>query len=170
MTLYELSEDIRALDDLLAEAGGDITDPAVDAAVTKWFEELRAALETKADGCCAWIKEMECRAEMRKMVAQRLSALAKADLAAAERLKARLKEAMEAGGTLKIDTPRFSLKITNNGGATPIDLRAAPEELPRWAQRITVEADKEAIRKVLERGDALEFASFAPRGTHLRIR
>ena len=69
----------------------------------------------------------------------------------------------EAGGLLKA-------KIQKNGGMLPLILSEAPERLPEAFRRVSYEADNEAIRKALDEGQELDFASYGERGESLRIK
>jgi hypothetical protein len=171
-TLLDITDDLSALDDLLAENGGDVTDPAVAAAVDRWFAELDGALEAKADGYAALITTMRQRAEVRKAESDRLARRAKQDEASARFLADRLKSALEQRGVKKLETARFRIGVAGNGGLQPLDLRVPAEQLPEWARRtvVNVSADTEAIRRRLEAGERLEFANLMPRGTRLTIK
>ena len=64
-TLLEITEDLQAVDDLLTEAGGDIT--GVEATVDAWMTELDQDLKGKVDNYSALITVMNARAEVRKV-------------------------------------------------------------------------------------------------------
>jgi hypothetical protein len=96
--------------------------------------------------------------------------LAETDAALADRLKERLKEAMEATGKLKLDTPRFKLSVAGNGGKQPLEVAVEPTALPQEFQAVEVRANKDAIRAALEAGVTVPGCTLLPRGTGLRIR
>ena len=48
-TLLDITDDLRALDDLIESVGGDITDPSVDTAINNWLDELNTNLSEKVD-------------------------------------------------------------------------------------------------------------------------
>ena len=131
---------------------------------------LDAALEDKADDYAALIQSLNLRAEARKAEAARMRQLAETDMALADRLKQRLKEAMESVGRLKLDTPRFKLVVAGNGGRQPLEVAVEPTALAPQYQAVKVEANKEAIRAALEAGTAVPGCTLLPRGTSLRIR
>ena len=98
--------------------------------------------------------------------------LADADANLAQRLKDRLKGAMETTGRLKLATERFSLSVAQNGGKQPLDVRCGVEDLPSWAvkRETVVTVDRDAIRLRLDSGESLDFASLMERGTRISIR
>ena len=78
-TIYDISADLAALETILHENGGDITDPQAADALAEWERELETDLAGKVDRYCALIAEMEVRAAARRAEAERLVDLAKAD-------------------------------------------------------------------------------------------
>jgi len=171
-SLLTISDDLDALDDLLAEVGGDITNPDVCAAVDAWFAEIDTAFNSKVDGYAALIQTMEARAEIRRAEAARLTNRAKSDEGSAEFLRARLKAVLEQRGTKKMETARFRVSIAANGGKQAIEVTLPTESLPAWAVRtkVVIDPDKDAIRAKLEAGESLEFATLLPRGSRLSIK
>jgi hypothetical protein len=178
-TLLEIADEravhLTALEDLLFEVGGDVTDEEAAAAIDAWLAEADAPLKQKLDAYASVIRERELKAAARKAEADRVAALARTDANAVARLKERLKYFFESEGLQKIETDRFKFSISGNGGLAPVIVHVDPEQLPEWAQRKTVTADIEAIRGEIETRkatgkDPLPFAEIGPRGTHLRVR
>lgn len=171
-TLLEITDDMAALDALLLENGGDVSDPAVMDAVDRWFAENESRLKDKADGYAAFIQEQKLLAETRKAEADRMAAKARRNQATADFLIGRLKGTMERLGLAKIETARFTVAVQGNGGKQPVDVFGAIDELPEWAKRIKtiIEPDKDKIREKLEAGEKLDFAALQPRGTRLAIK
>lgn len=170
-TIYEISEDMAALDALLAETGGEIT-PEAEAAFNAFEAELAANLHAKTDAYCALIAEIDARAAARKAEAKRLADRAKTDERAADALRERLRFVWEQRGLGKVETDRFTVSLAKNGGKAPLDIRCGVEDLPAWAVKIETIAtvDRDAIRARLESGEALGFASLMERGTRISIR
>lgn len=171
-TLLEIEDDVMALDALLNDCQGDVSDPKVQAAVDQWFAENEAMLHTKVDGYAALIQEKKLLAEAAKQEAKRMADKAQQRAAAADFLSYRLKGVMERLGLNKIETPRFTVAVQGNGGKQPVDVFGPIDELPEWAKRTktTIEPDKDKIRERLEAGEKLEFATLMDRGTRLAIR
>lgn len=171
-TLYEIGSDMAALETLLLENGGDISDPAVADAVAAWESELEQNLTGKVESYCRLIADIEARAEAREKEAARLAYLAKADGKAAAGLRERLRFVFEAKGLKPVQTDNFRVSLAKKGGKAPLDLRAGVDELPSWAVRseTVLSPDKDAIRAKLEAGEALPFASLMDRGNYISIR
>ena len=171
-TLYEISDDLRALEALLVEADGDISSPQAAEAIAAWEQELSTNLAEKVDRYCSLISEIEVRAAARTAEAERLRELAKIDDRAALALRERLKFVFESRSLPTMQTERFRVSVAKNGGKAPIDIRVGPDELPEWAvkRKTVVETDKDAIRARLEAGEVLPFANIMERGTRLVIK
>lgn len=171
-TLFQIGADAQALNDLLVELEGDISDPAVAEAIDEWLQETGDALDKKLDGYGALIREREALAAARKAEAQRLLDLAKTDENTVKRLKDRLQFFFENNGISKQETARFKFSLAANGGKAPviIDGNYKPDEVPFSFQKQVVDFDKEEIRKALEAGDELSFARLGERGRSLRIK
>lgn len=170
-TIYEISEDMAALDALLAETGGEIT-PEAEAAFAAFEAELAANLHSKTDAYCALIAEIDARAAARKAEAKRLADRAKTDERAADALRERLRFVWETRKLGKVETDRFTVSLAKNGGKAPLDIRCGVEDLPAWAvkRETVVTVDKDAIRARLDAGEPLDFASLMERGTRINIK
>jgi len=171
-TIYDISADLAALESILHENGGDVSDSQAEAAIAEWERELESDLTGKVDNYCSLIAELEARSTMRQAEADRLADLAKADDKAAQGLRERLRFVWETRNLPKIETSRFRVALTRNGGKAPLDLRVGPDELPEWAieRKTIVTANKEAIRSRLEAGESLPFANLMERGTRISIK
>ena len=168
MSLYAIKSEMESILDVILEGGADCAE-AQDA-LNSHLEGLDAALEDKADDYAGLVRSLELRRDARKAEAKRIAQLAEADDALADRLKERLKEAMQATGKLKLDTPRFKLSVAGNGGKQPLEVAVEPTALAPRFQAVKVEANKEAIRAALEAGETVDGCALLPRGTSLRIR
>jgi len=168
-TLLDITEDMQALDDLLQDMGGDVSNPEVEATIDGLLAELDADLENKVDNYAALIGCMRGRAEIRKAEAKRLMDRVRVDENAAKGLSERLKYAFESLNLSKVETPRFRVSIAKNGGKAPlvIDEDAL---IPEEYQRIVKEPDKTLLREALEAGTEVAGVSLGDRGTRLSIR
>jgi Gp157 protein len=72
-TLLEISQDIRALEQLLDETAEGTTDTDAEAALDRWFSDLAHDRNTKIDNYVAWITELMARAAARKSEMDRLA-------------------------------------------------------------------------------------------------
>jgi len=169
MRLLQITDDMQALDDLLAEVGGDVSDPNVAAAVEAWMAELDVNFAGKVDNYAALITSIRARADVRRAESERLAKRAEIDEASADWLAARLLQALEARGTRKVETDRYAVSVVGNGGKAPLILTGdVPPEWCKFIEKIEVNRDK--IRASLEAGEALPFASLGERGRRLAIK
>lgn len=168
-TLFEIGADMRALEDLLTEAGGDVTEEQF-AAVDAWFAENAASLRGKLDGYGALIRELEGRAKIRREEAARLTALAQTDENAVKNLKSRLLYFMQEQGEAKLESNLFKFSVCANGGKAPLALACDPADVPAEYTKTQISPDVDAIRAALEAGADLDFAFLEERGCHLRVK
>ncbi len=170
-TLLEISDELRALDELMMECDGDITDPLVEAYVTELFNEYGDAFDNKVDNYARLIRENELRVAMAKEEAERLVMKRKAIENRNKWLKERLmfvlqQRDMKSAGKL------YTATVTNNGGRLPVTMKtedpmAVPIQFTKQPPRV-FHADR--IREALVAGEVLEFATLEERGTHLRVK
>lgn len=170
-TLLDITEDMAAIDELLAESGGEITQET-EGTLDAWFAELDTNLTGKVDNYCALITEIEARAAVRKAEADRLYERAKVDENAAKALRERLRFVWELRELGKVQTSRYTVSLAKNGGKAPLDVRVGAEDLPAWAVKTetVVTVDKDAIRARLDAGEQLDFASLMQRGNRISIK
>jgi hypothetical protein len=168
-TLLDITDDFQALDELLAEAGGDITEPSVQRYIEQLIDQLDQDFLTKVDNYAALISELEARAQHRKDEAKRLDALAKSDANSATFLKQRLKTVLEQRGTKKLETPRYRLSVAGNGGKLPVEIHVDASDLPEQYQKVKRDPDTDAIREALQKGEEVQGCALGERGKHLRI-
>lgn len=168
-SLFNISEDLEKLNDLLDECGDDTQQQEL---IAQWFEQLGNERDTKLDAYAALINEMLARAEVRKAEAKRLLSLAATDENRARLLKERLQSFFETHDLKTVETSRYKLSLQRNGGKAPLVLKEGltPTQLPERFQKISIDADSAAIRKALEAGEQLDFATLGDRGTSLRIK
>jgi len=183
-TLIGIGEDLLALEELLIEAGGDVTDEEAEAAVTQWLEENAGNLREKLDGYANLIERHDGLQKTRKAEAEKRAQLARVSENVIKRLRDRLlwflTEYPTTGmlptgksGLPKIDTDNHVISVANNGGKTPVSIRPGydPGHIPNSPYvRVRYEWDTDAIRADLENGIKLDFASLGDRGKHVRIK
>lgn len=168
-TLFSLSDDMNALDEILAETGGDLSDPRSEEILESWEAELESNLSAKVDGYCRFIAELEARASTRSNEAARLAARAKVDESTASRLRERLRAVWETRSLPAIETANYRVSLAKNGGKNPLDLHGdVPPEFTKT--KTIIEPDREKIRAALEAGERLTFALLMERGSRIAIR
>lgn len=168
--LWEISDDLAALEMLLIEAGGEI-DEVTEPLIEGWFSELKTERDKKLDNYAGLIREIEGRAAERKAEAKRLAERAKIDENAASKLKDRLRQAFTVNGWKSVETLHFKLTLATAGGKQSLSLKLPAEQIPEEFRRVeTVTSyDQDQIRAVLENGTELDFAELLPRSSYLKI-
>lgn len=169
-TLYDITTDMRQIDELLTTLEGDISDPAIEEAITEWIAEMDSDLKTKVDGYAAYVTELLALAAARKDEAKRLRDRAAVNENAAKRLKERLLYALQERGIDKVETLRYTITVAKNGGVAPLSVQVPAEALPPRFQKVTIDADNQAIRAAIDAGEEVDGATLMERGTSLRIR
>lgn len=153
-TLYEISSDVLALEALLYEMGGDVTDAEIEEQFDKWFASLQEDRDRKIDAYCRLYYEFEARAKVRRDEIKRLEAGAKVCENAADRLKKRLKWFLDTHKLTKLDTGLSVLTVAKNGGKLPLLLpdlwKKEPTVAPKRFQQTIVQLDAECVREVVE--------------------
>jgi hypothetical protein len=168
-TLLAICDELRQIDDLIAQHDGEISDPEIAGFIDEWLSEANQSLDRKADDYAALVQEMTLRSQARAEEAKRLRVLAEIDERAAQHLKDRLRWAMEQRGIKRIDTDRYRITVAGNGGKVPMELDESRVP-PDYTIQPPPVPDKERIRADLESGLSLPFARLGERGTHLRIK
>lgn len=161
--LYSLADQYQQLLDGLQAAETDEERDALLAAAP----DLNEAIEQKMDGCAAVLAELTHRAEGRKKQADRMAALAKADEARVEWLKAYMQRALETMETTRVETARFRVSVVQNPPAVDLfDEKAVPGQFTTI--KTTYSVDKVAIRRAIEGGAEVPGARLV-QGSHLRV-
>lgn len=169
LRLTDVHADMIALDEMLIEVGGDVTDPGVSAYIDGCFAEMETNAAGVADRYCGLMREKRLRAAAMRDEADRLASLAAAETNAADAMQARLQWFFENHGILNMKTARFNLTMAKHGGKLPLiipDVR----ELPASFIDVQPIAKKDEIRAALEAGETVNGATLGERGTSLRIK
>ena len=173
MTLFEISDELAAIEELLTENDGDISDAAGET-LEAWFDQLTDARDAKIDDYCRLIATVTARANARTEELTRLGALVDTDENMIKRLKTALHNFMLEQGVTKIETPLHRLTIAKNGGKPPLVIPEAwrddPASAPEQYHRAVIHLDTELIRADLAGGEEIPGCAIGERGTHLRIK
>lgn len=179
-TLYELSADLFEIEQILTEFEGEIPAGELGAAFEKYLDVTMGNVDEKLDNILALRSDLLARSAMRQAEADRLSALAKIDENAGERLKKRVEQFLIAHDIDKRQLRRFVVSIVGNGGVAPLILDTKfeknPETLPEKFRKVKYSADNDAIRAALAsddeaiRAEAAKVATLGERGKGIRIK
>lgn len=143
MTLYNLTEDLQNLIEMLEE------DPENEA-IKETIAALLLDLDDKAEDYVHVIRQLEADAEMAKAEKQRLAKKQSAAENAAKRMRDYLKDAMLLTGRTKIKRATCSIGITTRW-ETVIDVDV--KDIPAEFQKVTVEPKKQEITRWLKAYD-----------------
>lgn len=167
-TLFNISDDLEKLNELLDEASDDEEQQEL---IAQWLEQLGEERDRKLDSYAALIAEMQARAEVRKAEAKRMLELAASDENRAKLLKDRLKCFFEKHQLKIMETARYKLSVAKNS-TRPLIINPdiAIAQLPEEYKKVSVELDTAAVREALKQGVSLSFATLGEAGSHIRIK
>jgi len=175
VNLYDLTQEAKALEDLILEScnpeTGELPENATEL-IEQWSSGIDGQLSTKFEAIGRLVRNWDADAEAFAIEAKRLADKKRAAENRAKSLKAYAKLCLDSLGSTKQVAGVFTFSVQKNGGKVPLELAPDldPKALPVEFQRVEISPDSEAIRSALEAGQELEFARFGVVGTHLRIR
>lgn len=175
-SLFDISDDLYALADLLTDAEGEIEGDEAETAIDKWLKELGQERNAKLDAYARLIASMKADAKAIKDEVNRLKERQRIKKAAAERLESRLDSFFKVHGIDSLKTDLFTFKMQKPGGKPKVILNQYyedfPVDLPEGLRRVKFEPDLVAIRERLEEGDEdiERYASLATPELRLRIK
>ena len=161
-TLYELNLDWERVYEMLLDP--DIPEEAVFDTI----ESIEGVMDIKADSYAKIIKTMDGDIAAIDAEIKRLQDRKNAVANGQKRMKDALENMMRTTGRLKFKTALFSFGIQKNGGALPVVFNHGENVPAEWLK--PGDPDTNKIRKHLEAGNELPFASLGERGESLRIR
>ena len=133
------------------------------------LEGLQGELDDKVSQWARCIKNLEGERDAIKAEGDRLTKRAKSIDNEVKHMKDTLLMYLKAAGVTKAGDAVIKASIVKNGGQAPLEIDLIPVDLPEDFQKITIDADKEAIRAALEGGQQLEWARIGERGEHIKI-
>ena len=153
LTLFQLSAEMTALEDMLLESGGELT-PELEAALT----ETQQGLSNKIDGYCAILHKFDYTEDVLDAEIKRLTARKKTVANAKDRLKKHVCDTMGAFGMTKLEsnlntmTRRRSTKVETNDEVILAPYLQGLEEyrktLPIHIQVPDLKVSKSAIKDI----------------------
>lgn len=173
-TLFDIGAELSRIHDAIDDdADHDSALAAETESLDEWFARVHEEEAEKLDCYTSLIMQLTMEQHAAKAEANLWLYKAQGRERRVKWLKARLMQHLVATGrTEALTASGRKVAVQNDGGAQPlvIDDGVNPRDFPTL-NRVTVEWDKEKVRKELEaNGDVLHFAKLAPRGQHLRIR
>ncbi len=173
-SLFEIGDDLSALEELLTDLDGEIPEGEIGTAIEEWFDALGEERDNKIRNYCALIEMMMLSADACEEEARRLTKLKRANENGAQRLKDRLKTFFEQHGIQKLDLGIFKPRIQANGGILPLIVPQGwerdPAEAPEVFQRRVIQLDRDAVREAIRNDEETHGACLGERGTQLRVR
>lgn len=165
MKLYEISTELKKIDDQLITNEGEIT-PELETRL----DELNLALEQKASGLRKWLAVIDSDTTALDNEIKRLTTIKKQKENLVERLKAYIHKNMIVADLKKIETPIGTFTVAKNPPSlecvspemTPVEFT---EEIP--AHR---EPDKKKIKEALTEGYDVAGWKLITDKTHLKIK
>lgn len=167
-TLFKISDDLAALQQLLEESGGEVTEEN-QAALDSWRDELSTTLETKLESCWWLLRKWRSDTDTAEAIRDQMDAIIRNRKGSSDWMKDAIKYVMEKNGLKRLDVPNTmqSFSIRGNGGQQSLTVEDGA--IPLEYTYADVRIDTEAIRAALEAGKELPFARLEPRGTHLAV-
>jgi len=164
-SLYDLTDELKALISHLIENGGEITDE-----MEERFDALLDMEEEKTEGYIQVIRDLEASAEAVKAEEDRLKKRRRALQNSADRLKDRLAWAMEQRDQEVRETDLGKVRL-QQASRRSLNVQVDAEALPDRFTRVSVKPDKREIRAALEEGNAVaeEVAELKEPSLYVRI-
>ena len=166
-TLFEISGKAKAIisDIIDAEIAGDADE--VNALVEE-LDDIYGAREAKHEGYVHVIKNALTAAEGHKAEADAFAARARALNNLAKRLKERLVDDLQSHDESVVNAGIFKIARQRNSQPSVV-LDVDAEDLPEAYQKVTVEADKDALKYAINAGEVIDGVNVVT-GEHIRIR
>jgi hypothetical protein len=162
--LWELTEDILALEDLLSDiqASEDLSESDKETRIQHTLEQWLGsgqAFDDKACKVAAYIKHLEALAEARKTEYRRLRQLAERAEKQAEMMRSYLLSNMHRVGKQKIQGVLANLSLRKK--PPRVILNCEPEELPTEFQKVEVTPRLSALKDYLKGHPDCPFAALS---------
>lgn len=160
-TLMKLSSDMKAVYEMLETE----TDKQL---INDTLEALEGDFSYKLEGCACVYDRIKAECESAQKKANAWNDISKTLENNMIRLNDYMKMCMENAGIKEIETNMHRFKIVKNGGKLPLKIDGGvPEHFLK--KEIKESPDNDKIREALDNGEALTFAHYGDRGTHLKI-
>ena len=132
------------------------------------LEALQGELDDKVGQWARCIKNLEGERDAIKAEGDRLTKRAKSIDNEVTHMKATLLMYLKAAGVTKDGDSVLKASIRKASNA-PLEIDLAPEDLPEEFKKVTIEADKTAIKDALKAGKTFEWARMGERSEYINI-
>ena len=166
LTLFELTAEIDNLLDEIVDAEIARDTETLEALYAE-LDALYEARESKQIGYVHVVKNADAAAKACKAEANAFYARAKALENIGRRLKDTLQQDLIHHGEKSVTAGKFKIALQN--GQPRVMLNIPPEELPADYQRVSIDADKNALKDALKNGTEIDGVALEPT-EHIRIR
>lgn len=163
-SLYNLRSDYERVLNMMYDDEYD------EQTVIDTLDAIEDTIEEKAEAYGIVIKNLNADIEAIEAEEKRLKSRKQALERHKNNMKGNLYNAMKTVGRNEIKTALFSFNIQKNGGKRALILDVEPERLPISFQKITIEADNNALRELLGDRESCSYCHLAEQGESLRIR
>lgn len=158
-SLIQIAQDSAALEELLQEEGGELTET-----LETFLAEIETGLTTKADGYYSMIDHLGSTAERYRKRSEAYRAAAKSAENVVDRMKERIHAAMQIMGVQEIEGKSIRFKIQNSPASLKIEDGA---KLPADMTIVTVTPDSSKIKAALKAGESIPGCRLE-QSTHVR--
>ncbi len=167
--LWELSQDIEMLEEAIATIAQDpnISDEDKESLTEDAFKqylETEQDFEDKALKVADYIRHLEAITQARKEEARRLQGLAKQSENKANRLRGYLVTQMLVTSKKKIEGVTGKLSVRKK--PLVLKLLVDNDQLPQDFQKVSIEANKQAIKQYIKEHDDCSFACLEDTGEY----
>lgn len=166
-SLFEVTSDLLAIDALLTESEGEVTEE-----IQLWMNEYADKLAAKADGIGFYAKTLQRDAEFYKAQADELAAKRRREERKLEWLKSYVGFCLARLNVRSVKGKVYTLAIQTHGGKPPLRLlQDDPLAFPEPCRVVTVTISKDAVRAAIEMDTLPDgLAVIDPPGEGVRIR
>lgn len=166
-SLFDIASEILALGETLANA----ETPEEFETALKTLDTMEMALATKAENVVKYLRHLDVQVDAAKREEERMRAWRKTRENSIEALRTRLRDAMEATGTLKVEWTGGMVTLVRPKTARLVtDAAMLPDEFIEEKIAVTRVPLKEKIEAALETGASIPGASYVFNRPHILVK
>lgn len=164
INLYEITQEFEALDNMLIESGGEITEENEELE-----QYINGLLMSKVDGCVEYLTSIEDKASLARKRAAELTELARSLENKSENFKGYMLECMKKLKHERVEGRLHYVSIKTNPKTVNItDADKIPAEFVTTKK--TTSIDKKALAKSLKNGEKIDGATLVDGKKSLNIK